>query len=104
MGTTLAFLSFVPYFLNNTLSGPRSRSGSWGLTSFWRILLDLQSGKSIIVKVQHVEDYALLNSYYQQFDAIIKINYFVIALILLFSIQHLVRNFYNQNITDFLST
>ncbi len=101
VGTTLAFLSFVPYFLNNTLSGPRSRSGSWGLTSFWRILLDLQSGKSIIVKVQHVEDYALLNSYYQQFDAIIKINYFVIALILLFSIQHLVRNFYNKNITDF---
>ena len=61
--------------MNNTLTGPRSRSGSWGLSSFWRILLDLKSGKSIIVKVQH-DDYALLNSYYPEFDLIVNINYF----------------------------
>ena len=101
VGSTIALLLFVPYFLNNNLNTPSSRSGSWGLSSFWRILLDLQSGKSIIVKVQHVDDYALLNSYYPQFDAVANLNYFLIFLILLYSIQNLIKKFFSQNISDF---
>ncbi len=101
VGFVLALLSFVPYFINNELSSPRSRSGSWGLSSFWRIVLDLQSGKSIIVKVQHVDDYALLNSYYPQFDLIANINYFVIFVILIYSLVHLLKNFLRKNISDF---
>jgi len=101
VGSTIALLLFVPYFLNNNLITPSSRSGSWGLSSFWRILLDLQSGKSIIVKVQHVDDYALLNSYYPQFDVVANLNYFLIFLILLYSIQNLIKKFFSQNISDF---
>ncbi len=101
VGSTIALLLFVPYFLNNNLNTPSSRSGSWGLSSFWRILLDLQSGKSIIVKVQHVDDYALLNSYYPQFDVVANLNYFLIFLILLYSIQNLIKKFFSQNISDF---
>lgn len=101
VGSTIALLLFVPHFLNNNLITPSSRSGSWGLSSFWRILLDLQSGKSIIVKVQHVDDYALLNSYYPQFDAVANLNYFLIFLILLYSIQNLIKKFFSQNISDF---
>ena len=100
-GLIISLLSFVPYFMNNTLTGPRSRSGSWGLSSFWRILLDLKSGKSIIVKVQHVDDYALLNSYYPEFDLIVNINSFLIFVILIFSMQIFIKNFYKQNISDF---
>jgi len=101
VGSTIALLLFVPYFLNNNLNTPSSRSGSWGLSSFWRILLDLQSGKSIIVKVQHVDDYALLNSYYPQFDDVANLNYFLIFLILIYSIQNLIKKFFSQNISDF---
>ena len=101
VGSTIALLLFVPHFLNNNLITPSSRSGSWGLSSFWRILLDLQSGKSIIVKVQHVDDYALLNSYYPQFDVVANLNYFLIFLILLYSIQNLIKKFFSQNISDF---
>ena len=91
-GLIISLLSFVPYFMNNTLTGPRSRSGSWGLSSFWRILLDLKSGKSIIVKVQHVDDYALLNSYYPEFDLIVNINYFLVLAILVFSMRIFIKN------------
>jgi len=101
VGSTIALLLFVPYFLNNNLNTPSSRSGSWGLSSFWRILLDLQSGKSIIVKVQHVDDYALLNSYYPQFDVVANLNYFLIFLLLLYSIQNLIKKIFSQNISDF---
>ena len=101
VGFVLALLSFVPYFINNELSSPKPRSGSWGLSSFWRIILDLQSGKSIIGKVQHVDDYALLNSYYPQFDLIVKINYFAISVILIYSLIRLLKNFLTKNISDF---
>ena len=101
VGSTIALLLFVPYFLNNNLNTPSSRSGSCGLSSFWRILLDLQSGKSIIVKVQHVDDYALLNSYYPKFDVVANLNYFLIFIILLYSIQNLIKKFFSQNISDF---
>jgi hypothetical protein len=101
VGFALALLSFVPYFINNELSSPRSRSGSWGLSSFWRILLDLMSGKSLLVKVGHVDDYALLNSYYPEFDLIVNINYFLVLAILVFSIQIFIKNLYRKNISDF---
>ena len=100
-GSIISLLSFVPYFMNNTFTGPRSRSGSWGLSSFWRILLDLKSGKSIIVKVQHVDDYALLNSYYPEFDLIVNINYFLVLAILVFSIQIFIKNLFKKNVSDF---
>ena len=100
-GLIISLFSFVPYFMNNTLTGPRSRSGSWGLSSFWRILLDLKSGKSIVVKVQHVDDYALLNSYYPEFDLIVNINYFLVLAILVFSMQIFIKNLYKQIISDF---
>ena len=87
--------------MNNTLAGPRSRSGSWGLSSFWRILLDLKSGKSIVGKVGHVDDYALLNSYYPEFDLIVNINYFLVLAILVFSMRIFIKNLYKQNISDF---
>ena len=101
VGSTIGLLSFIPYFLNNNLGSPRSRSGSWGLSSFWRILLDLKSGKSIIVKVQHVEDYALLNSYYPQFDMVVNFNYFLIFIILLYSIQNLIKKLFSRDVSDF---
>ena len=100
-GSIISLLSFVPYFMNNTFTGPRSRSGSWGLSSFWRILLDLKSGKSITLKVQHVDDYALLNSYYPEFDLIVNINYFLVLAILIFSTQIFIKNLYRKNISDF---
>ena len=100
-GLTISLLSFVPYFMNNTLTRPRSRSGSWGLSSFWRILLDLKSGKSILRKVGHVDDYALLESYYPEFDLIININYLLVLAILVFSMRIFIKNLYKQNISDF---
>ena len=67
-GFILSILSFIPYYQNQPLEFPRERSGSWGLSSYWRILIDVISGRSIKSKINNTGDYELLNQYFSEFD------------------------------------
>ncbi len=100
-GFILSLLSFIPYYQNQPLAFPRDRSGSWGLSSYWRILVDLLSGKSIKSKINNTGDYELLNQYFSQFDLFIYLNFVLILIVLLFSFLHVGRNLYKKHINDF---
>ena len=56
-----------------------NRTRSWGLTSFWRIFLNLMSGKSINNKINHENDIKLLNDQSLENSWIVEINYFLVV-------------------------
>ena len=99
--TRLAILSFIPYYQNQPIELPRARSGSWGLSSYWRILIDVLSGRSVKSKINNIGDYELLNQYFSKFELFINFNFVLILIILLFSFFHIIRNFYKKQINDF---
>ena len=74
-GFLLSIMAFIPYYQNAPFEVPRSRSGSWGLSSYWRILIDVLSGRSIKSKINNPEDYELLNQNFSQFDFFVNLNY-----------------------------
>ena len=101
IGFMLAILSFIPYYQNQPIELPRARSGSWGLSSYWRILIDVLSGGSVKSKISNIGDYELLNQYFSKFELFLILNFVLILIILLFSFFHIIRNFYKKQINDF---
>ena len=99
-GFLLSIMSFIPYYQNAPLEFPRSRSGSWGMSSYWRILIDVLSGRSIKTKINSPEDYELLNQYFSQFDIFLNVNYVLILLILSYSFIHLFKNLNKKQVND----
>lgn len=100
-GFVISILSFVPYYRNNILEFPRSRAGSWGLSSYWRILSDVLSGKSIKAKINSPEDYLILNEYFSQFNFFVNLNFVLISLILIYSFVYFFKKIYAKQIDDF---
>ena len=99
-GFLISIMSFIPYYQNAPFEFPRSRSGSWGLSSYWRILIDVLSGRSIKTKINNPEDYELLNQNFSQFDFFVNLNYVLILLILSYALFHLFKNLYKNQIND----
>lgn len=74
-------LLYTPYIQNNELEYVVFNNPSWGVSSYWRILTNFLSGRSITNKVNNLNDYRSLTEQYSIFDIFINLN-FVLVLIL----------------------
>ena len=63
-----------------------ANNSSWGVSSYWRILLDFLSGKSILTKINNPNDYQKLTEEFEYFNYLININYFLTISLIIFAI------------------
>ena len=99
-GIILNIILFLPV-INQINFSDFNRTRSWGLTSFWRIFLNLMSGKSINNKINHENDIKLLNDQSLENSWIVEINYFLVVILLIFSLFCLVKKIKKESLDDF---
>ncbi len=96
VGFLINLLLYVPYLNKNGVPKLVANNESWGVTSYWRILVDFLSGKSILSKINNAEDYAGIVQEYQYLDFLINLNFYIILFLLLLSITQLKKNKLNE--------
>ena len=93
-GLVINFVSYFPYFNDYGIPTTRNTSSSWGISSYWRIYLDILSSSSITSKVNNPNDFENLLSTYPYFDALILINkIIVLGLLILFTVNYVKKIF-----------
>lgn len=90
-GFIINLLIYLPYLDKNIIPNFAVNNRSWGLTSYWRILIDVLSGKSIITKVSNYQDYADLVEEFQYFNFLIKLNLFLVFFLIILAVSQLYK-------------
>ena len=94
-GLVINFVSYFPYFNDYGIPTTRNTSSSWGISSYWRIYLDILSSSSITSKVNNPNDFENLLSTYPYFDALILINKIIVLGLLILLLSIMLKKFLN---------
>jgi len=96
LGFLINILLYLP--LLNEIDKPvfQANNSSWGISSYWRILLEFLSGKSIMTKINNPTDYKNLLEQNEYFDYLININYFLTLSLIIFAILKLRESKLNE--------
>ena len=85
-----SFLYF-PYIQSNGLTNIGFNNTSWGISSYWRILGNFLSGRSITNKVNGNNDYKSLTENYSSFEIFINFNSIIVLILFVISLFYLTR-------------
>jgi len=99
-GLLVSTLLYLPFIFSNQISGSLLRNTSWGLSSYWRILLNVLSGKSILNKVNHVNNFENLIESFKYFEISLNLIYGLIMVLTILAVLKAfsVKNFSILNI------
>lgn len=86
VGLLASTLLYLPFIFNNQITGSIFRNTSWGLSSYWRILLNFLSGKSIVNKVNHVNNFESLIESFEYFKISLNLTYGLIVFLTIFAV------------------
>ena len=82
---------YSPYIQSSGLTNIGFSNTSWGISSYWRILRDFLSGRSITNKVNGNNDYKSLVENYSNFEILINFNSIIILILFGMSLFYLIR-------------
>ena len=99
-GLLVSTLLYLPFIFSNQISGGLFRNTSWGLSSYWRNLLNFLSGKSIVHKVNHVNNFENLIENFKYFETSLNLIYGLTMSLTIFAVVKAfsVKNFSLLNI------
>lgn len=86
IGLLINFLSYLPYIFENGIPTTRNTTSSWGLSSYWRIFLDIFSSSSLMSKINNPNDLNNLISEFSYFQKLLIVNRFVLFILFIFFI------------------
>jgi len=100
LGVLMNIILYLPVKDLITLSN-LNQSKSWGVSSYWRIMLEFMSGNSLQNKINSSFDRNLLNSEFPLSGWLYQMNNIFILALLMYGIYKLIINLYKNLLDDF---
>lgn len=102
-GLVINFISYIPYILEYGIPSIRNASGSWGISSYWKIYLDILSSSSIQIKINNPIEFQYFVNEYPYINELFSLNKFILFGIMAYFIFVYIAKIYKNSIKIDLS-
>lgn len=103
IGLIVNLLSYFPYFNEFGFPTTRNTTSSWGISSYWRIYLDIFSSSSLKIKINNPSDFNDFLDNYPHIDELFFINKIILFIMMTYFIFHYVLKIYKKSVKIDLS-